>query len=624
LLNLSEAQKEAIRQAAKIELCLKLYEEFAQNNIKIVDKNGEKVSFLHNEIQKKINQTVKQLRADNKPVRIIILKARQEGVSTNEQGRMIYNTTTKSNRTGLIVAHEQPATAKIFEKARYMYNNLPEGFKPLTRASNARELIFDTPTGYKGTERGLNSKISIQVAGDVGIGRGDTLYYVHLSEFAFWPAPEGKEPKKQLAGILQAVPKTAETEVVIESTANGYNDFKELWDDAVAGNNEWTPLFFAWWAMKDYQMPCTDEEYEKLLNGLSKAHREYIEGIVKLYELTKHQIKWYLWTLKNDCNGDWNMMKQENPSTPEEAFISTGSPVFDNEKVQARIEYLRKKYEKQPPKKGRFHFEWNDPETQDYIKKESIKWVDDHNGIITIYEDKKDNYPYVIGGDTKGEGRDKYAGTVINNVTGNRCAVLHMQATNSKPYTWQMYCMGLYFNEALIGIEMNFNTAPIEELTRLKYPRQYVRQKYDDFTKAAEKKYGWKTDGNTRPLIIDKEVGLIENNIDLFNDITMLSECLTFVHDKDGRPDAMSGKHDDVLLSDMIAAEIRTQQRFSVMDTFKPDLSGISPDALQDYYNATLEGKRHLLEQWGRGKEQVVGKQGELTIIKRNGKRVYV
>jgi hypothetical protein len=623
LLNLSEAQKEAIRQAAKIELCLKLYEEFAQNNIKIVDKNGEKVSFLHNEIQKKINQTVKQLRADNKPVRIIILKARQEGVSTNEQGRMIYNTTTKSNRTGLIVAHEQPATAKIFEKARYMYNNLPEGFKPLTRASNARELIFDTPTGYKGTERGLNSKISIQVAGDVGIGRGDTLYYVHLSEFAFWPAPEGKEPKKQLAGILQAVPKTAETEVVIESTANGYNDFKELWDDAVAGNNEWTPLFFAWWAMKDYQMPCTDEEYEKLLNGLSKAHREYIEGIVKLYELTKHQIKWYLWTLKNDCNGDWNMMKQENPSTPEEAFISTGSPVFDNEKVQARIEYLRKKYEKQPPKKGRFHFEWNDPETQDYIKKESIKWVDDHNGIITIYEDKKDNYPYVIGGDTKGEGRDKYAGTVINNVTGNRCAVLHMQATNSKPYTWQMYCMGLYFNEALIGIEMNFNTAPIEELTRLKYPRQYVRQKYDDFTKAVEKKYGWKTDGNTRPLIIDKEIDLIENNIDLFNDITMLSECLTFVY-IDGRPDAMSGKHDDVLFSDMIGNEIRTQQRFTVTDTFKPDLSGISPDALQDYYNATPEGKRHLLEQWGRGKEQVVGKQGELTIIKRNGKRVYV
>ena len=71
---------------------------------------------------------------------------------------------------------------------------------------------------------------------------------MHLSEFAFWPAPEGKEPKKQLAGILQAVPKTMETEVVIESTANGFNEFKEFWDDEVAGKNEWKPLFFPWHA----------------------------------------------------------------------------------------------------------------------------------------------------------------------------------------------------------------------------------------------------------------------------------------------------------------------------------------------------------------------------------------
>ena len=187
------------------------YKLFAERNIKIVNKQGETVPFRHNNIQQEINNTVKRLRAEGKPVRIIILKARQEGVSPNEQGRMLWNAVTKPNRTGLIVAHEQPATAKIFEKARYMYDNLPDDVKPLTRASNARELIFDRPTGYKGKEEGLNSKISIQVAGDIGIGRGDTLYYVHLSEFAYWPSPEGKEPKKQLAGILQAVPKTPET-----------------------------------------------------------------------------------------------------------------------------------------------------------------------------------------------------------------------------------------------------------------------------------------------------------------------------------------------------------------------------------------------------------------------------
>lgn len=577
---------------------------FARRNIKIVNKFGEQVPFEHNEIQAKINETVKQARTQGKPVRIIVLKARQEGVSTNEQGRMICNTTTKENRTGLIVAHEAPATAKIFDKARYMYSNLPEDSRPMTRASNARELIFDTPTGYAGKDKGLNSKISIQVAGDVGIGRGDTIYYAHLSEFAFWPSPEGKEPKKQLAGILQAVPKTPETEVVIESTANGYNDFKELWDDAVAGRNEWIPLFFAWWALDEYRMSCTQEEYERILTESSKEMREYLKEIRELYGLTIEQIKWYVWTLKNDCNGDWRMMKQENPTSAEEAFISTGSPVFDNEKIQRHIERLRIKYEKQAPRRGRFSFEWNDPDTQDRIKDESIKWVDDPHGIITIYKDRQDGHPYVIGGDTKGEGRDKYAGTVIDNTTGLRCATLWMQVSNSKPYTWQMYCLGKYYNSALISIEMNFNTAPIEELQRLRYPRQYVRRKYDDFKKSVENKFGWKTDGNTRPLIIDKEIGLIEDNIDLFTDIDMLGECLTFVYDKNGRPDAMSGKHDDILMSDMIANESRQQQSFTVEATTEGKVKW-RDDQYEDYYNANEEDRKMLLKLWGNPKEGI-------------------
>lgn len=578
------------------------YRLFARRNIKIVNKLGDRVPFRHNSEQDVINQTAERMRAEGKPVRIIVLKARQMGVSTNEQGRMIYHTTTQSNRTGLIVAHEAPATAKIFDKARYMYNNLPADSKPMTRASNARELIFDTPTGYAGKGQGLNSKISIQVAGDVGIGRGDTIYYAHLSEFAFWPSPEGKEPKKQLAGILQAVPSIPETEVVIESTANGYNDFKELWDDAVAGRNEWVPLFFAWHHHEDYRMPCKD--YDKLIEGLSLPLREYIEGngktegIRQIYNLDDEQVQWYVWTLKNDCNGDHRMMRQENPSSPEEAFISTGSPVFDNDKIQQHIERLRARYADKKPRRGRFRYEWADPDAQDRIKDGTITWVDDPNGVITIYEDARDGYPYVIGGDTKGEGRDKYAGTVIDNTTGKRVASLHMQVSNSKPYTWQMYCLGRYYNSALIGIEMNFNTAPIEELQRLRYSRQYVRRKYDDFRKVTEDKFGWKTDGNTRPLIIDKEIDLIENNIDLFTDIDMLGECLTFVYDKNGRPDAMSGKHDDLLFSDMIANEIRQQQSFAVTVP-QGEKVRWRKDQWEDYNNANAEDKKMLIKRWG-------------------------
>jgi len=544
---------------------------FAEEYIKIVNKNGELVPLKLNSIQCKIHETKKKLRALGKLVRIIVIKPRQCGVSTDAQGNMIYNTTTKENRTGLIVAHTQPATTIIFEKARYMYTNLPAHTKPLLQASNAKELVFDRPTGYKGKGKGLHSKISIQVAGDVNIGRGDTIHYFHASEFAFWPSPDGKSPKKQLAGIMAAMPKTLDTDAEIESTANGYNDFKELCDDALNGENEWTLLFFAWHDFELNVMDCTDEEYQRILNNLDKKIREYLlgtpkqTGIIKLYNLTKEQVKWWIWTYKNDNNGDFDMMRQENPSSYQEAFLSTGLPVFDNERVSLRLEYLRQQYKKNPPKRGRFTFKWGNPDTKDYIKDNTIKFVEDPNGFVTIYEDVQSGFPYVAGGDTKGEGTDFYSATVINNVTGNRAASIHFCWTNSKPYSWQMYCLGRYFNLALIAIEVNFNTAPIEELERLHYPRQYTRRQYDSMTKEYQNKRGWKTDGNTRPLIIDKEVNLIEDNIDLFNDITMLNECLTFIKKQGNngfRPDAMSGKHDDALFSDMIANEIRTQQSF--------------------------------------------------------------
>ena len=208
------------------EQALENYSIFAEEYIKIVDKNAKETPFIHNRIQKQINAKVKELHDAGKPVYIIILKARQHGASTNEQGRMLYNTTTKPNRFGLIVAHIDDTSTEIFNKAKYMYDHLPAHVKPLQKASNAKELVFDRPTGYKGKQKGLNSKIIVQVAGKVSIGQGFTPHYVHLSEFSRWPAPEGQEPLKQLSGILQAVPNSPDVEVVIESTACGYRDWE--------------------------------------------------------------------------------------------------------------------------------------------------------------------------------------------------------------------------------------------------------------------------------------------------------------------------------------------------------------------------------------------------------------
>ena len=328
------------RRAAALENDLLFFKEY----IKIVNKNGEAVCFEPNAIQQQIDAKIEELTFQGKPARIIVLKARQEGVSTYTQAKILKKTATQENRNSLVVAHRDDSTSAIFDKAKYMYGNLPEEIKPLQKASNAKELIFDIPSFYKGNKKGLNSKIKIQTAGSDSIGRSDTFYYVHLSEFAFYQG----NPKTQLAGIQQAVPSIPGTMVIIESTANGYNAFKELWDSAVAGENDWVPMFFAWHDYIDYQIPCeTKEEEREIMSNLS----EYETSIVDLFNLSAAQIKWYRWKLRNDCNGSVDLMKQENPSYPKEAFLSTGRPVFPVQKVEMRLEELKKLYSTEPQQK---------------------------------------------------------------------------------------------------------------------------------------------------------------------------------------------------------------------------------------------------------------------------------
>ena len=571
---------------------LKDYSKFSSKYIKITNKSGEKVPLNQNYVQRQIENKIKELQSQGIPPRLIVLKSRQMGVSTDTQGRMTKETTTKGNKNGFIVSHEEGSTKAIFQKAKYMFDNLPDDIKPLQKASNATELIFDEPNHYKGKEEGLHSKIEIKTAGNAGIGRSETRHYAHLSEYAFWKGKDENSPDKQLSSIMQAIPDDVDTWVIIESTANGYNDFKNQWDMAVRGDTEFIPMFFPWYVHEEYVRELDVPEHEFIDNMC-----EYQKFLYSDLALPLERINWWKHTKASKCNNDLNQMKQENPTTPEEAFIFSGTPVFDNEKVQKRIEYLRSN---QTIKTGYFSFKWHDSKYQDYILDDTIEFVESSTKPwIRIFKDKDTMVPYVIGGDTKGEGSDYYAATVIDNSNGVRCASIHWQISNSKPYTHQMYCLGRYYNDALIGIEMNFNTAPIEELQRLDYPNQYIRRSYDSYKKTTQKKYGWKTDGNTRPILIDKEIDLIEHNIELFNDIDMLQECLTFVYDKNNRPDAMDGKHDDLLISDMICNEIRAQQTTKIEpDQYDINWDKVPSDLREDYENGSDNIKEMLLARW--------------------------
>lgn len=505
---------------------------YIEEYIKIRDKNGKVIPLKLNEPQMKYYNVIKELHEQRKPIRIIILKARQMGFSTETESIIFKNVVTNHNYNAGIVAHKEDSTANLFNMSKRMLEYLPDSIKPEQKKSNAKELVFNNDEGT-----GLDSKMKCMTAGGKGIGRSDTFTALHLSELAFW---EG-DKQDILLGLLQAVPNIPESMVIIESTANGFDYFKELWDKAVAGENDFYPLFVGWNELKEYKMTYTGFELTE----------DEIE-LQTVYNLTLEQLTWRRWCIKNNCGGDIDKFKQEYPICPDEAFLSTGQCYFDKDKVIKRI---RKVVE--PIKRGSFLYKYKNNQVSDIRFNENIK------GTIKIFEEPQEGVPYVLAGDTAGEGSDNFTAQVINNITGKQVAVLKQQYSELE-YAQQVYCLGLYYNTALIGIETNFSTYPNEKLQEWDYPNLYIREKADTYVNRYNKSFGFKTTSVTRPLILGQLQEIVLEEIDNINDIDTLREMLTFIKNKVGRPEAEVGFHDDLVMALAIVYYIRTQQSFTI------------------------------------------------------------
>lgn len=510
----------------------------------IVDKNKKVSPFFMNEVQRDFIDRIKRAKvefAEKKRLfmKFLVLKGRQAGFTSVITAYQLAGTITNANFEGFTAADEDANTAAIFEnKGKYVYSLLPDKLKPSEKFNNRKQLLFEE----------LHSSWEIKTASK-NMGRSRTINFFHGSEAAFWK--DGISGVQ--AGLGEAMTKDAIQ--ILESTANGYNEFKELWD-----SGEWENCFYEWWRSSEYRFDFEDDTRRKnFLNAVKHGHEwifERCRWLLDVIGLEPEQVYWYY----NKWRGylDKNLIKQEYPCTADEAFLASGSCIFDKEKIIQRKEYLKELHKVNPPKRGDFIISWNNPDMLDFPV--GFVWTDNQHGNITIYQEPEPGHPYTVGGDTKGEGSDWFAGTVKDNSNGKRCATLHMQGLKSKPYAAQIWALAMYYNEAVIGIEVNFNTYPVELLTDWHYPRQYMREKVDTITKEVKKQFGWRTDGNTRPLIIEREITIVEENIDCFFDINTLDEMLTFIKDEDGRYDAEVGKHDDLLFSDMIADAIGSQQ----------------------------------------------------------------
>ena len=265
-----------------------------------------------------------------------------------------------------------------------------------------------------------------------------------------------------------------------------------------------------------------------------------------------------------------------------------GYSVFNARNLQARLSLLSS-----PFRTGSFSYAYDGSGIS------NATFESDDNGFVKIYRDARAGVPYVIGADTAGEGSDFYVAQVLDNTSGEQVAVLRLQY-GEDDFVRQLYCLGKYYNYALIGVESNFNTYIIKELERLGYEKQYVREREDSFTHGIVQSYGFKTTQLTRPVIISMLAKVANERVELFNDAKTIEEMLTFVRNEKGRPEAMEGEHDDCVMSLAIAHYIRPQQSFEREEKNNGKKIKWTADMLEDYENGSAEDRAAMVEKWGK------------------------
>ncbi len=260
-----------------------------------------------------------------------------------------------------------------------------------------------------------------------------------------------------------------------------------------------------------------------------------------------------------------------------------GKTVFDAKAIQRRLDTIPK-----PIKTGYFTYDY------DGLRITNIKWVNDRNGYIKLYQ--VPNVPkmtkYCIGGDTAGEGSDYFTAHILDARTGEQVATLKHQF-DADQYVKQMYCLGVYYCNALIGIEANFDSFPIMELQRLGYNNQYVREAIDTYTGKTEKRFGFKTTSLTRPTIISRLIEIVREETNSINDKDTLEELLTIVRNEKGRIEAPEGGHDDQMMGLAIAHHIREQVSFDIEEI------RVSP---QYHFNIEKQNEHH----YDYGEERII------------------
>jgi hypothetical protein len=373
-----------------------------------------------------------------------------------------------------------------------------------------------------------NAYFYIGTAGSGNFGRSATLTNVHFSEIAFYQQPE----KVYLAASQAGTPKR----IIIESTAWGYGDFFfKMWNDAVNERNMYRAHFFGWQDFKEYTAPAS-YLFEKTTEE---------RDIQERFKLTDGQIAWRRVKL-SEFTSDTSF-KREYPMTPDEAFVSSGNPVFNVASLQW---YRTAQSQIQPPKAIGNLVGANPP---------SIDKVD--TGYLRIWKFPMELQQYVIGADTAEgvAGGDFACAQVIDRKTFEQVAVWHGRV-DPDMFGRELYRLGMYYNNALIAPERNsIGIAAIMTLRELYYSNIYIRESIGNLQDKLKPELGWITNMTTKPLMIADAQRAIRDKLIYIHDELTLQELFSYQYDESGHANAVTGANDDRVIALMIAIQMHNR-----------------------------------------------------------------
>ena len=547
---------------------------------------GEDVLFRLSRPQRRFVERLERLRKAGKPIRIVLLKARQWGGSTVSQLYMAWlQLVHKVGLNSLIIAHQGAGSDEIKDMFDRMIKAYPvEMLHKLGEAYDANEpkLVGVGKSGsiYRVPQR--NCKIKIGTAERPDSCRGGDYNLVHLSEVGLWKATEGKKPEDIVRSACSGVLYRPYTMIVYESTANGTgNFFQREYDMASKGKSQFEAMFVSWFDIEIYSTPVDDilsfaaNLYDNRNNdNVASSREESGKYLWWLWEkgATLEAIHWYI--LERAKYNEHASMASEYPSDDVEAFVHSGTMVFDKYKVEAF-----KKYCKEPRFVGDVYADAD--EGKNALK--NLRFVEDRQGVLWIWEkpeideDEKvtDRYLTVVDVGGRSSKADWSVIVVFDRLfmaEGGRPAVVAQWYGHCDIdlLAWKAAQIAAFYDNSLLVIESNTLETHDKErdvdgdqsqfiLNQIKgvYPNLYARkQSEEDILQGLPTKYGFHTNVATKPMVISTLVKVIRENLYVERDARCLDEYLTYEKKPNGAYGAIIGKHDDLLMTRAIGLHI--------------------------------------------------------------------